>query len=732
MLNYYKNMPKKLDIILSEALIEKSLVTKETLEPLLKEIDISGESLQQILVKRKVCLEKDILNILAQKLKLACLNLKEISIDKSVLDKVPLKIASYYRFIPIGLKDRVLTIAVSSPLDIKTQDKIRTHIGFDIEMVLACSDDVLESLKKYYGFAADTLRDISSGVSEGLGLLQEAPREKVEDIERLAEDASVIKLVNQIILEGYKKRATDIHIEPCREGVNLRYRIDGLLYETNVPPEIKNFLSAIISRIKIMSNLNIVERRLPQDGRAIVKVQEQVLDLRISTIPTPFGESVVIRILPTKMLFSLEKLGLPKKDLQTFERLIQKPHGIIFVTGPTGSGKTTTLYTCLSRINTKECKIITIEDPIEYEMSAITQIQVMPEIGLDFARGLRSILRHDPDVIMVGEVRDLETAEIAIRVALTGHLVFSTLHTNDAASGITRLIDIGVEPYLLASSVEAFIAQRLIRVICLDCKYEDKTIPEELKEMIARDIELKSKEEVKIFRGKGCPNCNFTGFFGRTAIYEILVVDEAIKGLILKKTTSNQIKKVALSRGMRTLRQDGWQKVIAGITTPEEVMKVTSAEEQLDLEKKAQVFSSGLFPDDTSGSRLCREKETNTPPPGWTEKRSYQHLNSKVNLRYKVFKSQGELLRRGFTPEQLSVTKDISAGGLLFFSDEVLPIGSILELNLELPNGQESIECLARVVRVEEIEEEKNYHIAVCFLDIAGAQRARLNRYVSR
>jgi hypothetical protein len=270
----------------------------------------------------------------------------------------------------------------------------------------------------------------------------------------------------------------------------------------------------------------------------------------------------------------------------------------------------------------------------------------------------------------------------------------------------------------MASSVEAFIAQRLIRVICPDCKYEDKTIPEELKEMIARDLELKSKEEVKIFRGKGCPSCNFTGFFGRTAIYEILVIDEAIKELISKKTTSNQIKKAALSKGMRTLRQDGWQKVISGLTTPEEIMKVTSAEEQLDLEKKAQVFSSGLL------------KEANTLPPGWTEKRSYPRLNSKVNLRYKVFKSQGELLRKGFSPEQLSVTKDISAGGLLFFSDEVLPIGSILELKIELPNGQESIECLAKVVKVEEIEEEKNYNIAVCFLDITGAQRARLNRYV--
>ena len=274
----------------------------------------------------------------------------------------------------------------------------------------------------------------------------------------------------------------------------------------------------------------------------------------------------------------MEKLGLPKNHLQAFETLIQKPHGIIFVTGPTGSGKTTTLYACLSRINTREKKIISIEDPVEYEMQGITQIQVQPEVGLDFARGLRSILRHDPDVIMVGEVRDLETAEIAIRVALTGHLVFSTLHTNDAASGITRLVDIGVEPYLVSSSVEAFIAQRLLRVLCADCKYEDTRAPLELRELIAKDLRI-SVQEVKVYRAKGCNNCNGTGFFGRIAIYEILLADETIKDLILKKTPSNQIKKVALAQGMRTLRQDGWQKVIAGITTPEEVMKVTPAQE---------------------------------------------------------------------------------------------------------------------------------------------------------
>lgn len=712
-------MAKKIDILLSEGLIERGLVSRETLDSLFKEIEKSGASLQQILVKRQASLEKDVLEILGEKLKFVCvLNLKEVAIDKSIFDKVPLKVASYYKFLPISLKDGLLTIAVSSPLDIKIQDEIRTHLGFDIGMVLSCYGDILDSLKKYYGFAADTMKEISRS-TEVKGFFQEHIQEKVEDIEKLAGDASVIRLVNQMILEGYKKRATDIHIEPHREGVNLRYRIDGLLYETKVAAEIRDFLNAIISRIKIMSNLNIVERRLPQDGRAIVKVGEQMLDLRISTMPTPFGESVVMRILPTKMLFSLEKLGLPKKDLQVFESLILKPHGIIFITGPTGSGKTTTLYTCLSRINTRERKIITIEDPIEYEMPNITQIQVAPEIGLDFARGLRSILRHDPDVIMLGEVRDLETAQIAIRVALTGHMVFSTLHTNDAVSGINRLIDIGVEPYLLASSVEAFIAQRLIRLICPDCKYEDKTAPEQLREMIARDLGLKSKEEVKIFRGKGCPNCNFTGFFGRTGIYEILVMDGAIKDLILKKAASSQITGVALAKGMRTLRQDGWQKTIAGLTTPEEVMKTTSVQEHPNgLVSRVKVPSEGI----ASGSAHY---------PKENGKRAYQRLNSKVNLRYKVLKSQSDLDRRGFTPEELSVTGNISAGGLLFFSDEILVIGSILELSLELPGaGEDPIECLARVTRVEETDQERKYSIAVCFLDITGAQRARLNKFV--
>lgn len=717
-------MAEKANIILADVLLEKGLITRGDLQPILMQVNTSGYSLQEVLIKRGLFSEKTILDILADKLKIAYLDLKTISVDQQVLAQVPVKIASYYRFIPIEIKNKTLTIAVSSPIDIKTQDEIRTQIGFDIDVVLSSSSDILDGLKKYYGLAADTLEKTISSVSRLEIPSQTTQRDAVEDIEKLAEDASIIKLVNQIILEGFKKRATDIHIEPYRQEMILRYRVDGVLYDACVPPEIGNFLNAIISRVKIMSNLNIVERRLPQDGRAIVKVGEEVVDLRISTLPTPFGEGAVIRILPVQMLLSLEKLGLAKRDLQVFEELIKKPHGIIFVTGPTGSGKTTTLYACLKKINTKECKIITIEDPIEYEMSGITQIQVMPEIGLDFARGLRSILRHDPDVMMVGEVRDLETAEIAIRVALTGHLVFSTLHTNDAASGITRLLDIGVEPYLLASSVEAFIAQRLIRVICPDCKTEDKQAPTELKDLIARDLELKSIDEVKIFKGKGCSNCNFTGFLGRTAIYEILLIDEAIKELILKKTSSSQIKKVALSKGMRTLRQDGWGKVIAGLTTPEEVMKVTSAEAGIEI-----------------------ETEKTTILPFALEKRVYQRLNNKVNLWYKVFKSKEDLfqspleskialkeeqglLKRGFQPTQFNVTKNISAGGLLFVSSEPLLIDSILELKIELPDDQRPTECLSRVVRVEEIEEGKNYDIAVCLLDITGAERTRLNKYV--
>jgi type II secretory ATPase GspE/PulE/Tfp pilus assembly ATPase PilB-like protein len=711
-------MFKRYDKLFYETLIAKGLLTNTELDPLLREVEDTGAELLHAVVKHKLLSEKASLEALAEVLKLGFVDLKEATVDRSVLEKIPAKIASYYHFLPLEINDKILRLAVSSPLDIKIQDEIRAQLGYDISYVLALESDISEALKKYYGLAADTLEKISSQAPQDSASSRMGFQEKIEDIAKLADDASVIRLVNQIIVEGWRKRATDIHIEPYRQEVTLRYRIDGILYEANAGPEIKNFFNAIISRFKIMSNLNIVERRLPQDGRAIVKVQDQTLDLRISTIPTPFGESIVVRILPTQMLFSLERLGLSKKDMLVFEGLIQKPHGIVFVTGPTGSGKTTTLYTCLSRINTKERKIITIEDPIEYEIGGVTQIQVQPEIGLDFARGLRSILRHDPDVIMVGEVRDLETAETAVRVALTGHLVFSTLHTNDAASGIARLLDIGVEPYLLASSVEAFVAQRLVRLLCVECKYEDKAASEELKEMIAKDLKLKSSGEIKIFRSKGCPNCNFSGFFGRTAIYEILLIGDVMKEHIIRKTPATQIKKEAMAKGMRTLRQDGWQKVQSGLTTPEEVMKATSADTSDQTAKKPE------------GPYLSAQAQDTQSKTSAQDKRAYPRLNAKINLRYRVFENEQELIKRGFTPEQLSVTKNISAGGLIFYSQEPLAIGSIIEVIIELPGAEEPIESLARVTRVEEIGGSNRYGIAVCFLDITGAQRTSLNRFV--
>jgi type II secretory ATPase GspE/PulE/Tfp pilus assembly ATPase PilB-like protein len=390
-------------------------------------------------------------------------------------------------------------------------------------------------------------------------------------MEDLVEDASIIKFVNQIFVQAVKDRVTDIHIEPYEDELKLRYRIDGMLHDIPVPAGIKYFQAAIVSRIKIMANLDIAEKRLPQDGRIKIRVAAEELDLRVSILPTQYGESVDIRLLSGNMLYSLENLGLFPSDLDILEGLIKKPHGIIFVTGPTGSGKTTTLYACLSKINTKDKKIITIEDPIEYQLKGVTQIQVHPRIGLSFAAGLRSMLRHDPDIMMVGEVRDFETAEITIRVALTGHLVFSTLHTNDAAGGVTRLLDMGVEPFLAASSVECFIAQRLVRIVCPKCRIEKKPDKEALKEFGVGN----SGSKVVVYEGKGCEACKFTGYKGRTAIYEFLPMNEDIRDLVLRRASSDQIKNKALELGMHTLRMDGWEKIKKGLTTVNEVIRVT-------------------------------------------------------------------------------------------------------------------------------------------------------------
>ncbi|MBL7068657.1 MAG: type II secretion system ATPase GspE [Candidatus Omnitrophica bacterium] len=568
-------MPEK-RMLIGQMLIERGLITSEQLEIGLREQKKHGGYIGENLIRLGFIKEEGFYPVLSEQLSIEFIRLKDSSIPLEVIKSIPAKFAFHYKFMPIKLEGNILTIGTTDPLDIQTIDDIKLVLGYEIKPVLATAEEILDAIKKYYGIGAETIEKIISKTEEekpkeGRGL------EKTTDIEEMAEDASIIKFVNQILLQAYRDHATDIHIEPYEDELKVRYRIDGILYDATIPPTIKHFQSAIVSRIKIMSNMNIAERRLPQDGRIKVKVGAEELDLRVSVLPTPHGESVDIRILSTAMLCSLENLGLLKEDLKLMDEIIIKPHGIIFVTGPTGSGKTTTLYACLNKINSKEKKILTIEDPIEYQLKGITQIQVQPKIGLTFAAGLRSMLRHDPDIMMVGEVRDYETAEIAIRVSLTGHLVFSTIHTNDAAGGVTRLLDMGVEPYLVSSSVECFVAQRLVRLICNKCKVKIKPY-----EGLAREFGIQKYEAKKtqIYKGKGCEECKFTGYTGRTAIYEILVMNEAIRSMVIRRVSADQIKEKAVSMGMRTLRDDGWKKIKMGLTTPSEVLRVTEEKEE--------------------------------------------------------------------------------------------------------------------------------------------------------
>lgn len=569
---------------LGEILVRDNLISRDDLEVALKEQQKTSEPLAKVLIKLGYLKEEDLLPVLSKQLKIPVVDIKNVDIDDAAVKKVPAKFAWHYKIMPVKLENNILTVATSDPLH--SLNDLQLFLGVDIKGVLAPEKETIKTIKKYYGVGAETVESIMAKQKLEQDGDSVEIREEVEDIEKMAAEASVVKLVNQIILDAHKARATDIHIEPFRGRLGLRYRIDGVLYNANVPAEMSRLFPSIISRIKIMSKLDIVERRLPQDGRAAVKISRDEFDLRISVIPTRHGESLVIRVLPTKMLFSLEKLGLKPDELKIMEGLVKKPNGIIFVTGPTGSGKTTTLYACLSKIKSSENKIITLEDPIEYEIEGVTQIQIMPEIGFTFAQGLRSVLRHDPDIMMVGEVRDYETAELAIRIALTGHLIFSTVHTNDAAGGVTRLINIGIEPFLITSSVESFIAQRLVRMICPECREEDHSITDEVGKMILQDIDsfnrkqkagglINVPESLKFYKGKGCDSCNHTGYKQRSAIYEMLLINRPIKELILEKASTDKIRDRAVEQGMKTLRVSGWEKVLEGLTTPEEILRVT-------------------------------------------------------------------------------------------------------------------------------------------------------------
>lgn len=499
------------------------------------------------------------------------LDLPKISVPTEARAKISTKVAFQYSVLPTAINDGTLQVAASDPFDAAMMSAVRFDAHMPVQFGLAPKMEIEKALKKYYGVGAETLEEMGEGEPMELEIAND------KEITEGDQEASVIKFVNQIIWEAYKDRATDIHFEPAEDELRIRNRIDGILHQIPLPPQLKRFQAAIISRIKVMSGMNISEKRLPQDGRINVRIKGEEIDIRVSTVPTVYGESVSLRLLTRgKIFLSLDKLGFSKMEEDAIRDIIVKPHGIFLVTGPTGSGKSTSLYAFLSAINSVHKRIITIEEPVEYELKGINQIAVRSDIGLTFAMGLRHILRQDPNVVMVGEIRDTETAEIAIRASLTGHLVFSTLHTNDAPSAFTRLIDMGIEPFLVASSVEAVMAQRLIRTICPHCKTEQKVDRDYLRRIGFPEADIAT---AKIWHGAGCEECRQQGYQGRKGIYELLLVSEAIRPLIMNRAPATTIAQRAMEAGMRTLRTDGWNKVKAGETTIEEILRVTQIEE---------------------------------------------------------------------------------------------------------------------------------------------------------
>jgi general secretion pathway protein E len=557
---------------IGEILLEISRLTGQGLEDGLKIQEEKGGRIGEILIRQGAVTEAELLNALGIQFNLPVLTtLPARDIDTSFAEEIPIQFLRKHRMAPV-VSSSGANLAINDPLLFQPLDDLRLLTGLkEAEVVLAPYGSILS----FINFAYDMSRDSAEQVIEDMHgeetsqILSEI--EEAGDLLEDTSDAPVVRLVNLMLSQAVKARASDIHIEHSQHILKIRYRVDGILYDMLSPP--KHIQSALISRIKIMAKMNIAEKRLPQDGRIEIRIADKNIDIRVSTIPVAFGERVVLRLLDkTNVLLDVSDLGMPANRLGDFDRLIRAPHGIMLVTGPTGSGKTTTLYAALSTINKTDINIITIEDPIEYQIEGIGQIQVNPKIDLTFAKGLRSIVRQDPDVILVGEIRDLETAEIAIQSALTGHLVFSTLHTNDAASATTRLIDMGIEPFLVTSSMIAILAQRLVRVICTACKEEYAPDAESLQSIgISREM-LQGR---KICRGRGCPSCLDTGFKGRTGMFELMILDEPVRNLILKTSDANAIKQKAVEQGMSTLRQDGAQKVLSGITTIEEVFRTT-------------------------------------------------------------------------------------------------------------------------------------------------------------
>ena len=562
-------------------LIRDNVVDEERLNRARTEAQKSGVTLLDALVQMGYATEEALYRSLADFCELQFVTPSKTEIPEEVISQVPARFASHYNFVPIQERNGTLVVAISDPLNAELLDDIRLVLKRRIDAVVATPDEIERAKKTLYGVGADTMeRIISDSEASGTVLNLNAPAAGA-NLGDDQVDASIIKFVNELIVEAIDSDATDVHIEPFEDTLRVRFRIDGVLHQAPTPPSIRGFHAAIVSRVKIMANLNIAEKRLPQDGKILATLGDGQYDLRVSILSTPHGETVNIRILNRSTMFlTLDQLGFLQEDLSAFNSYLKKPHGMILVTGPTGSGKTTTLYAALAKLNKLEHKIITIEDPIEYQLRGVTQMQVMPQIGFDFSTALRSMLRHDPDIMLVGEIRDYETAEMAIRSSLTGHLVFSTLHTNDAAGAVTRLTDMGVEPFLIASTMIASVAQRLVRRICPHCAEPYTPEPGMAEEMGLTPEQL---EGANLLTGRGCDRCRYTGYRGRVAIYEMLPFTNAVRELTVNRATSTEIKRKACAQGMKTLRETGWQRVYKGESTFEEVFRVTAESEMDDI-----------------------------------------------------------------------------------------------------------------------------------------------------
>jgi len=561
------------DDYLVDILADLGFVSPEKVAELRREAAEAGVGVVDLMVANKVVRPTDVTQAKAAHFGAEVVNLSEVKIEDDVISAIPRNVARKYRVVPVFKHDNSITVAIADPSDLDTIDSLSHLLHAEIDLRVASEADIEAALSKYYAERGGAVADprLKEAIEDLTREHVEVEGSAMEDGAVVEADAPLIKLVNSIIVEAFKMRASDIHLEPLAKTFRMRYRIDGVLHELKAPP--KRLQPAVISRLKIQSNMSISEHRIPQDGRIQTSVGGKLIDLRVSCLPTNHGESIVMRILDKEGLrLGLPELGFFTDDQQTFERLIGLPDGILLVTGPTGSGKTTTLYSCLHFINRPDRKIITVEDPVEYLLAGINQVQVSEAVGLTFSFALRSILRQAPNVIMIGEIRDLETASIAINASLTGHLVFSTLHTNDAPSAVTRLIDIGVKPFLVASSTRALMAQRLVRKVCRQCAAP--SVPSDA-EMRTLGMDAAGLQGANFQKGKGCSNCSNTGYRGRFGIFEIFVIDDEARKLIYEKVSSSVLRARAREMGMRTLREDGLRKVQAGLTTPDEVIRAT-------------------------------------------------------------------------------------------------------------------------------------------------------------